>query len=487
MNIFEQSIIGIYIFLNAIQFSYSLNLIYLIFRSLKSKNEIKKIKKITDYPIVTIQLPTYNEKYVVKRLIENTVKMDWPKNKLEIQILDDSTDETKKIIKNIVSKYSKKRFNINHITRKERIGFKAGALQNGLNLCIGEYIAIFDADFIPQPDFLKKTIPHFSNDKIGFVQTRWGYANKDQSILTKIQSVFLDGHFGIEQSARYNGGHFFGFNGTAGIWRKKTIIDAEGWQHDTLTEDLDLSYRSQLKGWKSVYVKEIVTPSELPASVNAYRRQQKRWTMGSVECAMKLSKKVVRSNMKLSNKIQTIYHLFLSFFSVVFLLIILMFPIILYLSTKYKMLNTLTIYSSVLILFSFIPSTYFKIARMNLNKKKKNSEIFLASLLGSGFLINTVHAVFSALFLKNKVFERTPKYGSNNINKNWTNKKYQIKFSPVLKFEILFFIYLIFTFIYSIKVNNFIYAIYTLMFIFGTSSFVGYSIYQSIKLKASPA
>jgi cellulose synthase/poly-beta-1,6-N-acetylglucosamine synthase-like glycosyltransferase len=291
----------------------------LIYLYKKHKKELPQIKPLKEpYPTVTIQLPIYNEPNVVSRLIESITKLDYPKDKLEIQILDDSADETQKTTKEIVEKYKKEKFNINYIHRTNRKGFKAGALQDGLKTSIGEFVAIFDADFIPKPDFLKKLLPYFSSDDIGMVQARWGHTNRKYSLLTKIQAVILDGHFLIEHTARNRSGRFFNFNGTAGIWRKKAIESSGGWQGDTLTEDMDLSYRAQISGWKFIFVPDVVTPAELPIDVNSFKIQQGRWAKGTIQVAKKLIVTIIKSKTPLKAKLEAVFHL-TSNFSYLFL------------------------------------------------------------------------------------------------------------------------------------------------------------------------
>ncbi len=275
-------------------FFYGINNYYMVYLFLrKGKKELfqnvefLKLFWLThtkdDLPKVTTQLPVYNERYVIKRLIDAVASIDYPKELHEIQVLDDSGDETRGIVSELVDGYRAMGFNIKHITRENRDGFKAGALKEGLQKAEGEFIAIFDADFVPDKDFLYKTIPFFyEKEKVAFVQTRWGYINRNYSLLTIAQSIGTDGHFIIEQGARAWNGLYMNFNGTAGIWRKEAIVDAGNWQSDTLTEDLDLSYRAQLKGWNTKYLSHVVTPSELPMDANAYKSQQHRWAKGSI-------------------------------------------------------------------------------------------------------------------------------------------------------------------------------------------------------------
>ena len=278
-------------------FIYGINLIYLSFNSYSQKK--KTYEKIQNHPLVTIQLPVFNERYVVQRLIKAASEINWPQDKLEIQVLDDSTDDTTQIIQETIKKINHS--NIKHLHRTNRQGFKAGALEEGMNKAQGEFIAIFDADFIPKKDFLQKTIPRFK-ENTAMVQTRWSYVNRSNSLLTEIQGIVLDAHFAVDQRARENANVPFNFNGTAGVWRKKAIIESGGWQHDTLTEDLDLSYRAQLMGWKCAYLNDVDSPSELPASVDGLRLQQQRWAKGNMQCAFKLLKPILRSSMTFKQK-----------------------------------------------------------------------------------------------------------------------------------------------------------------------------------------
>ncbi|MEM6831667.1 MAG: cellulose synthase family protein, partial [Bacteroidota bacterium] len=264
---------------------FSLGQFNLAWHYLKSKkcDDNEGVTELKEYPAVTIQLPVFNERYVIERLIDSVSKIDYPLDKLEIQVLDDSDDETVTIIANKIAHYQGKGIDIRHVRRPDRVGFKAGALQYGMQQAKGEFIAIFDADFVPQPDFLLKTLPRFTSEKVGMVQTKWAHLNTNYGALTKIQAFWLNAHFTVEQKGRERAGSFINFNGTAGVWRKSCILDAGGWQHDTLTEDLDLSYRAQLKGWKFVYREEIESPAELPVVIPAVKSQQYRWNKGAAE------------------------------------------------------------------------------------------------------------------------------------------------------------------------------------------------------------
>jgi cellulose synthase/poly-beta-1,6-N-acetylglucosamine synthase-like glycosyltransferase len=314
-------------------FFYSLAQLNLLMNYLNSKKNKKYYEKFnfsidSEVPLVTIQLPIYNEKYVVERLIDNIVLLQYPKDKLEIQVLDDSTDDSVAETAAIIKKYNNQGINIVHIRRENRVGFKAGALKDGLSTAKGEFIAIFDADFMPKKDWLLKTIPNFKNKNVGVVQTRWGHINRDYSILTKIQAFALDAHFTLEQTGRNSKQHCINFNGTAGVWRKECIIDAGNWEADTLTEDLDLSYRAQLKNWKFIYLEDVETPAELPAVLSAARSQQFRWNKGGAENFRKMAYKVLNSNtISTKTKFHGILHLLnSSMFLCIFAMAILSVP-----------------------------------------------------------------------------------------------------------------------------------------------------------------
>ena len=309
-------VFSLYFILLLFIFLYSVVAFYLTVVYLKSRAQPKKQGNLSvllesNYPIVTVQLPVYNEMYVIERLIDAVCQFDYPSHKLEIQVLDDSNDETVVIIANKVAEWQTKGVDIQYIRRDDRKGFKAGALDFGMKQCKGEFIAIFDADFVPEKDFLKKTIfPFVKNDKVGVVQTRWGHLNQNYSLLTKLQAFALNAHFRVEQVGRNKGKHFINFNGTAGIWRKSCIEDAGGWSADTLTEDLDLSYRAQLKGWKFKYIEKVVVPAELPISMSGLKNQQFRWSKGAAECTRKNLGKVLKSkDLSVWTKFTATFHL----------------------------------------------------------------------------------------------------------------------------------------------------------------------------------
>ena len=277
---------------------------YLVYLYMKNKDQVPPVPPpLAVLPRVTVQLPIFNEMYVADRLIASVCELDYPKDLLQIQVLDDSTDETTGIAEMAVRRHAGRGFDIQYLHRVDRTGYKAGALDEGLREATGEFIAIFDADFTPSSDFLMRTLPYFATDpKVAMVQARWGHINQDYSLLTKIQSILLDAHFVLEHGGRNRAGCFFNFNGTAGIWRREAIPDAGGWQHDTLTEDLDLSYRAQLRGWRFIFLADLVAPAEVPVEMNSFKSQQHRWAKGSIQTCMKLLPAILRSNQPLSRQ-----------------------------------------------------------------------------------------------------------------------------------------------------------------------------------------
>ncbi len=374
---------------------------------------------------VTIQLPLYNELYVVERLINAVCEIDYPKDKMEIQVLDDSTDETTSITERIVREKQLLGFDIVHIRRGTREGFKAGALKEGLKTAKGEYIAIFDADFIPNKNFLKKTLSFFSDEKVGMVQTRWEHINGDYSILTKAQALALDGHFVIEQTVRNKAGFFINFNGTGGIWKRKCIEDAGNWHADTLTEDLDLSYRAQLNGWRFVFLPDFTSPAELPSEINALKTQQFRWTKGAIETAKKILPLVWKSKIPLRIKLQSTFHLTNNLvFPFILLAAILNVPLIFI-----KNSGSHEAYFAILSLFvlAFVSSFLFylysqKDIRTDWRKKIVLFPLFMAGSMG--FAVNNSRAVIEGLLNRKSEFVRTPKFKVVSERDTWMGKRY---------------------------------------------------------------
>ncbi len=397
-----------------------------------------------ELPTVTIQLPIFNELYVVDRLIRHVCKIRYPKDKLEIQVLDDSTDETQEVAKQLVEEFRVKGFDIHYLHRENREGFKAGALKYGLERAKGEFIAIFDADFIPAEDFLEKTIPYFQNPQVGMVQTRWGHINEEYSFLTKALALSLDGHFVIEQQARNRAGFFINFNGTAGIWRKETIIDAGNWQPDTLTEDLDLSYRAQLKGWKFVFLNDVVSPAELPADINALKTQQFRWTKGAVETAKKIIPQLLQAKLDWKVKLEGIVHLTSNIvFPLILVVAVLNVPLVVIKNT-FSEFDVYYNAMSIFVLASISSFLFYLYSQKAIHVDWRNRILlFPVFLAGSmGLAINNTKAVIEALIGKKSGFTRTPKYRIVSNKDDWRFKKYvQRRLSPSVIFELLVALY----------------------------------------------
>ena len=411
------------------------------------------VEELKEFPIVTIQLPLYNEYYVVERLLEAVSKMDYPREKFEIQVLDDSTDETTDLVETLVNNYKQTGFDIKHVRRATRAGFKAGALKEGLKTARGEFVGIFDADFVPQSDFLKRTLPYFYQDlKVGLVQTRWEHLNSEYSLLTRVQAMALDGHFVIEQNVRNKAGFFINFNGTGGIWRKECIFDAGNWEADTLTEDLDLSYRAQLKGWNFKFLNDVTSPAELPSEINALKSQQFRWTKGAIETARKILPKVWKSDLSLEKKIHATFHLSNNIvFPFILLAGILNVPLIFI-----KHQGGYETYFAIMavFVFAFIGSFLFYLySQKDVYKDwQRRMLLFPLFMAGSmGFAVNNTKAVIEGLIKKKSEFVRTPKYSVVNKKDNWLDKKYVLKkFNYTVIIEVALALYCFFGVISSI-------------------------------------
>lgn len=402
-----------------------LNLAWHYLQAKKEKLDCPELPK--EFPIVTVQLPVYNEKYVVERLIESVCHFDYPLNKLEIQLLDDSTDETVEIIAKKVQAMAAKGLDIQHIRREDRVGFKAGALQYGTEICKGEFIAIFDADFLPEPDFLKRTITEF-DESTGVVQTRWGHINKDYSLLTELQAFGLDAHFSIEQIGRKHAESFINFNGTGGVWRKQCIIDAGGWSADTLTEDLDLSYRAQLKGWKFNYLEDCVSPAELPVIMSAIKSQQYRWNKGAAETAKKNLWKVLKSEIGIGSKLHAIFHLFNSSVFVCLLLASILSIPMLYIKDANPRLELLFDIGSIFLLGFFSITFFYWVASKQTNPANTSRHFFRIYpaflTVSMGLSLHNGLAVLEGIFGLKSAFIRTPKFNITSKEDKWQSNVY---------------------------------------------------------------
>jgi cellulose synthase/poly-beta-1,6-N-acetylglucosamine synthase-like glycosyltransferase len=394
----------------------SLSIAYRRTRGMRA-SEVTPLFDITNAPKVTIQLPMYNELYVAERIIETVAAFDYPQDKFEIQVLDDSTDETKDVIANKVAEIQKTGVNIKHIHRTDRTGYKAGALDDAMDRVEGEFIGIFDSDFVPEKDFLLRTMPFFQDPNIGVVQTRWGHLNKDYSILTELQAFGLNGHFAIEQGGRNSAGHYINFNGTGGIWRKTCIEEAGGWEHDTLTEDLDLSYRAQIKGWKFKYLENVIAPAELPITMSALKNQQHRWMKGGAECFIKMWRRIISApNVKFTDRIHALSHLFNS--SVfLFILTLSLFSLpVLHIKDSFSDLNWFIKFGSFFLISTVFLMYYYWLSYRDKTSNTLTSFIkffkrfvqFLIVSMGLS-LSNTIAVLEGYLGIKSS-FVRTPKF-----------------------------------------------------------------------------
>jgi len=423
-------IMGVYFVSLTILFLFGSSGIVMVYYYFKHrKKQRTRVGELKEFPLVTIQLPVYNEQYVVGRLLDAVCNIAYLKENLEIQVLDDSTDETTAIIEEYVARYRAEGIDIKHIRRGTREGYKAGALREGLKTARGEYIAIFDADFVPRPDFLLQTLPYLISDpKVGVVQTRWEHLNSDYSFLTRVQAMALDGHFVIEQNVRNKAGFFINFNGTGGIWRKACILDAGNWEPDTLTEDLDLSYRAQLRGWTFLYLNDVTSPAELPSEINALRNQQFRWTKGAIETARKILPEVWKSDLPLEKKIHSTFHLTNNIvFPFIVLVALLNVPLVFI-----KHQGGYETYFAVMAMFvfAFVGLFLFYLYSQKEVYPDWHRRMFLFPLFMAGSMglsLNNTRAVLLGLMNKRTEFVRTPKYRIEQNKGTWTDKKY----SPV--------------------------------------------------------
>lgn len=410
-------------------------LVHLYYKYRRNSPKIKAC--FLEYPFVTIQLPMYNENTVARRIIDATCAIDYPRDRLEIQVLDDSTDQTVEIASEAVKHWQSQGFDIRYIHRTNREGYKAGALANGLKTARGEYVLIFDADFLPPPNILHETIDYFTDPRVGMVQARWEHLNRDQSLLTRTQAILLDGHFVIEHAARNRSGRFMSFNGTAGMWRRSCIADAGGWQHDTLTEDLDLSYRAQMKGWKFVFLPELTSPAELPPDMEAFKQQQYRWAKGGAQTCKKLLPTILGSKLPARIKMEAFFHLTsCTVYLYVVLLTLLLYPIVyLKLHLFQEGLVRYLFDASLLLVATCSAGTFYVASQRVLFRTWSDSLKYVPFLmsLGVGIALNNALAVLAGFFGKPGEFVRTPKFGVTDKNRSWRKQqsgKRKIKWQP---------------------------------------------------------
>jgi len=454
INPFTQFVFDLFIFSAIMITAYTCNFYYLAYLSRKRKD----VSSTTDWgtPSVTVQLPIYNEKYVAKRLVDAVCNLDYPKEKMRIMVLDDSDDDTVELLANTVDDYKKQGFQIEHVRRGTRNGYKAGALKHAMQTTDTELVAIFDADFIPPTWFLKRAIPHFSTSNIGLVQCRWGHVNENYSAITQAQALSLDFHFLIEQKAKSNSHLFMNFNGTAGIWKRDCIEDAGGWHTATLVEDLDLSYRAQMKGWKCVFLPNIVVDAELPVQMNAAKRQQFRWAKGSIQCAIKLLSDItLKRKVSIEAKIQAFIQLTRHIVYPLMLIQFLALPILLAGQVNLYVVSILPAITIATYL-AMGPGAYIMIIQTMYHKSWKSKVKILPALLvyNAGMSVNNTVAVFDAVFGKKNEFLRTPKYGIITKDDDWRDKAYNLPFTQTTLLEIFFGVYGIMGIFISIFSNN---------------------------------
>jgi cellulose synthase/poly-beta-1,6-N-acetylglucosamine synthase-like glycosyltransferase len=443
------AILSLYWFAVAALFLYGINC-YVLCRQYRRNRErqLERVQSIRDdywrrhddhdLPFVTIQLPIYNERFVVGRLIDAMVALDWPVDRLQIQILDDSTDDTTDIVSEHIRALAVTRLSIDHIHRSHREGFKAGALRDGLLTARGDLVAIFDADFVPEPDFLRQTIPFFENDRVGLVQARWGHINRELSALTRAQGLAIDGHFAIEQAGRCWGGWMLNFNGTAGVWRRAAIDDAGGWRADTLTEDLDLSYRAQLRGWKVEFLPDVEVPAEIPADITAFKSQQRRWAKGSIQTACKLLPSIFAARLPIRVKVQAVAHLTHYLVHPLMLAVALLAPPLLLNWEGAPGPITFGVAVVLLIAGTCGPTTLYVTSQRALHPDwlARLKILPMLMVLGTGIAVSNTRAVFEALLGIRSGFVRTPKANLTSARPTLDSGGYRLPIDPLFLLEL---------------------------------------------------
>src|SRR5246127_5500278 len=471
-NAFDIALLVPYFVVLILLASYGLHryiLVYLYYKNRKNHTS-EPATRFEDLPRVTVQLPMFNEQFVAERLIESVCKLKYPREKLDIQVLDDSTDETVEVGRDLVERYAALGHPITYHHRTKREGYKAGALREGMKTAKGEFIAIFDADFLPTEDFLLRTIHHFTDSRIGMVQTRWTHINRNYSFLTEVEAILLDGHFVLEHSGRARSGVFFNFNGTAGMWRRRAIQEAGGWQHDTLTEDTDLSYRAQLKGWKFIYLQEVECPAELPVEMTAFKTQQARWAKGLIQTAKKILPRVMKSDAPLHTKIEAWYHLTANLsYPLMVVLSVLLLPamIIRFYQGWFQMLY---IDLPLFMASTFSISSFYLVSQRELFPKSwPRALLYLPFLmsLGIGLTITNTKAVIEALIGKQSAFARTPKYRVESKKDKVGATKYRKRLGWVPWVELLIGAYFALTVYYAVENENYITVPFLLLFVVG--------------------
>jgi cellulose synthase/poly-beta-1,6-N-acetylglucosamine synthase-like glycosyltransferase len=441
-----------------------------------------------EWPRVTVQLPLFNELYVASRLIAAVARLDYPRDRLEIQVLDDSTDETRAIIARQVRRLAAAGIDIRHLHRGDRKGFKAGALAAGLTGATGELIAVFDADFVPPPDFLRRTVPHFHDPRLGMVQARWEHLNRSYNLLTRIQAIFLDGHFLIEHAARHRSGCFFNFNGTAGVWRRRAIEDAGGWQHDTVTEDLDLSYRAQLQGWRFLFLPEVTVPAELPAEVNGFKRQQARWAKGSLQTARKLLGRILAAPLPGRIKLEAAIHLTNNAsYPLMVVLSALLFPAML-LRREGGLAAVVLVDAPLFVTATGSVLLFYLVSQAAAGRRWWRELAVLPPLMaaGIGLAISNGRAVVSGCVARGGVFERTPKFRIEGRGGSWRGKRYRTPAGSALLLEGAFAAWFLAAFAAACRLEMWLSLPFLYLFLQGYAAMFAWGVLSGLPSRRSP-
>jgi cellulose synthase/poly-beta-1,6-N-acetylglucosamine synthase-like glycosyltransferase len=458
------------------------SIIYLYFKNRHCKPAAAS--RFAELPVVTVQLPIYNEVHVVERLLKAISEIDYPRDKLEIQVLDDSTDETRSMTERTAAKLRARGYDAVVLRREDRVGFKAGALDYGFQKAKGEFFFILDADFVPPPNILRESIQHFADPKVGMIQTRWGHINRSYSWLTRAEAILLDGHLVLEQTARSRTGRFFNFNGTAGLWRKSCIRESGGWQHDTLTEDLDLSYRAQLRGWKFVFLADIVTPAELPVDIDGFKSQQHRWTKGSIQTCKKMLPRIWRSQLPLFIKVEATAHLTANFaYLLLAFLCVLLHPSSGGASSAAAggAARMLLIDLPIFVATTVSAAVFYLCAQRELYPKDWRREIWFFPFvlaLGIGLSINNARAVLEAMFNRRSDFCRTPKYGIERTKQRWQDSRYAAVRTVIPLIEFIFAGYFTYFVFHAFQNHEFLSVPFLMLFQIGFAYVACGSIWQ---------
>lgn len=482
-DVFDWVVMGTYfgiLLLLSIYGIYRFRLVYLFLRYRHVRPWPKAYFAESELPCVTVQLPIYNEMYVVERLLRAVTRLDYPRDRLEIQILDDSTDETSEICRRLAEQYRAEGYDIVYLRRPERVGFKAGALAHGLARARGEFLAIFDADFIPRPDCLRKMIHYFTDPQVGMVQMRWSYVNADYNLLTRLQQIMLDGHFVVEQTARSRSGSFFNFNGTAGMWRRTAIEWSGGWHTDTLAEDTDLSYRAQLFGWKFVYLLEEDVPSELPVDMNAFKVQQRRWAKGVLQVGFKLIGRIFRSPLPWSVKLELFFRFTNNANAPFVILLSLLHGPVLIARFNQGWFHLLILDVPILLFATASVLAFYGVALWHLDPdwKRHLKYLPLAMAIGIGLSLNNARAALEAFLGVRSPFARTPKFRIESKRDQWRGKKYTFRHDAIPFVELALALYFVCVILYAARMQIYGTIPFLLLFLMGYALAGAFSLIQ---------